>query len=231
MTTIVKLVGHILDVTWDETHSSFTLRGPANSLSLSEWLLHAMDKPAGWQPTMQESENPSSREYHLQKGNYPMDDRTPVARVYYLRNAPALSSIEILTTVRAVGEIQEVADYDGLRMMVFRGTATAVDLGEWMIRKLDVPAGGEAFAHQNESTDGNVFKLPGTQPDGTEDMIRVFYLDPAIGTQAFNDITGKIRATSKTLKVFGTTSPPTITVRGNSALLAQARQIIEAGSH
>lgn len=229
MTTVVKTVAHILDVSYDETHSSFTLRGDANSLGLAEWLLHAMDKPAGWQPTMQESENPSSREYHLQKGSYPIDDRTPVARVYYLRNTPAPSSIEILTTVRAVGEIGEVAEYDGLQMIAFRGSATAVDLGEWMIRKLDVPAGGEAFARQNESTDGNVFKLPGTQPDGTEDIVRVFYLDPAIGMQAFIDITGKIRATTKKPKVFWTTSPPTITVRGNSALLAQARQIIEAG--
>ena len=216
MTTILKTLAHVLDVSFDATHSSFTLRGPANSLDLSEWLLHAMDKPAGWQPTMQESDNPSSREYHLKDGGYySIDDKTPVARVYYLKNTTTPGGVqEILTTLRVVGNIFEVFSYDGLRMLAFRGTATGVDLEEWMIRKLDVTAASEG------NPDENVFKL------SAEDLVRVFYLDPATSVKDLFDITMKIRTTPK-VKVFQKTSPPTITVRGNSALLAQAAQIIE----
>jgi hypothetical protein len=216
MTTIVKTVAHIPDVSYDQTHSSFTLQGPANLLGLSEWLLHAMDKPAGWQPTTQESDNPSSREYHLKTGGYSIDDRTPVARVYYLKNTTTPQGVqEILTMLRVLGHVQEVFACDGPRMMAFRGTATGVDLAEWMIRKLDVTAG------RQENSDGNVFKL------STEDIVRVFYLDPATSPKGIGDLGNNIRATTKTRNIFLKTSPPTIMVRGNSALLAQARQIIE----
>jgi hypothetical protein len=218
MTTIVKTLAHIQDVSFDETHSSFTLRGPANLLGLSEWLLHAMDKPVGWQPTLQESDNPSSREYHQKTGGYSIDDKTPVTRVYYLKNTTTpLGVQEILTTLRVVGNIPEVFACDGPGMMAFRGTATGVDLEEWMIRKLDVPAGGR------ENSADNVFKL------SSEDIVRVFYLDPATSPKGISDLARNIRETTKTRNIFWKTSPPTITVRGNSALLAQAQQIIETG--
>jgi hypothetical protein len=222
MTAIVKTVADVLDVSFDETHSSFTLRAPANALGLAEWLLHAMDKPAGWQPSTQESADPSSREYHLQPGGYAIDDRAPVARIYYLKNPPLPSDVEILTTVRAVGGIFKIAERDGPRIMAFRGTATDVARADWMIRKLDVPAGGEAFARQSENPQANVFTLP------TGDIVRVCYLDPATSPQSIFDMTKKIRTTINTVKVFQKLSPPTIIVRGNPALVGQALQIIGA---
>jgi hypothetical protein len=212
MTNVVKAVANVFDVSFDETRTSFTLRAPVNLLGLAEWLLHAMDKPVGWQPSAQESADPSSREYHLQPGGYPADDRAPVARIYYLTNPLTRSDIEILTTARAVGEIQKIAECNGPRILAFRGTATDVALAEWMIRKLDVPAGGEA----------NVFTLP------TGDIVRIFYLNPAISRQDLFDITKKIRTTTNILTVFQKISPPAIAVRGNSAVLAQASQIIGA---
>jgi hypothetical protein len=212
MTNVVKTVANVLDVSFDETHASFTLRAPFNLLGLAEWLLHAMDKPVGWQPSAQESADPSSREYHLLPAGDPIDDRAPLTRIYYLTNPITRSDIEILTTARAVGEVQKIAECNGPRILAFRGTATEVALAEWMIRTLDGPAGGDA----------NVFTLP------TGDIVRIFYLDPAISRQDLFDIAKKIRTTNNTLKVFQRISPPAIAVRGNSALLAQASQIIGA---
>ena len=228
MTTILRTVADVPEVSFDEAHSSFTLRGQANQLGLAEWLLRAMDKPAGWQSSTQEAADPSSREYHSQKGGYPIEDRSPVARIYYLTNTTSkLGMQEILTVARAVGEIQQMAECDSPRLIVFRGTATIVDLGEWITRKLDVPAGGGAFALQNQNPGANLLKLPGTS-DGTEDIVRVLYLDPAMSQKGIGDLSRKIRATLAIRTIFWKTSPPAIVVRGSSALLAQAQQIVNS---
>jgi hypothetical protein len=197
MLTTVRAVADVTDVSFDEAQLTFTLRGPANLLGLAEWLLRAMDKPAGWQPTTGESETVALREYHLPKGAFP-DPRAewgPVARIYYLTNTTSRQQgiQEILTVLRAVGEIQKVFNCSAPRIIAFRGPATDVDLGEWLLRKLDVPAGGEALAHQKENSDDNTLKLPGTRT-GSEDIVRVFYLSHAATPKEMNALFAKIQA-------------------------------------
>lgn len=197
MLTTVRAVADVTDVSFDEAQLTFTLRGPANLLGLAEWLLRAMDKPAGWQPTTGESETVALREYHLPKGAFP-DPRAewgPVARIYYLTNTTSRQQgiQEILTVLRAVGEIQKVFNCSAPRIIAFRGPATDVDLGEWLLRKLDVPAGGEAFAHQKENSDDNTLKLPGTRT-GSEDIVRVFHLSHAATPKEMNALFAKIQA-------------------------------------
>jgi hypothetical protein len=231
MLTTVRAVADVTDVSFDEAQLTFTLRGPANLLGLAEWLLRAMDKPAGWQPTTGESENVALREYHLPKGPFP-DPRAewaPVARIYYLTNTTNRQQgiQEILTVLRAVGEIQKVFNCTAPHIIAFRGPAADVDLGEWLLRKLDVPAGAEAYARQKENPDADMLKLPST-PVGIEDIVQVFYLTPATTGKETNALAAKIRAATDTRTIFQKTAPPTIVVRGTSAQLAQAQQIVDS---
>jgi hypothetical protein len=174
-----------------------------------------MDKPSGWQPSAQDLDNPSAREYQIQPGP-PFADQSPVARVYYLKNTTSRQGLqEMLTTLRLVGDFAIAFECDQPQMMALRGTATKMDLGEWMLRKLDAP-----FASPN------TFKLP-NMPDGTDDVVQVFYLEPTTTPQVLNALTRKIRA-ANIGKVFQFTSPPAIVARGSSAILADTQQIIDS---
>jgi hypothetical protein len=227
MTTVLRTVADVPDVSFDEAHSSFALRGWASQLGLAEWLLHAMDKPAGWQPSAQESADPFSREYHLPKASFPFMDRNPVARVYYLTNTTTpLGVQEILLGLRMVGDIQQVYNCDEARLIAFRGTAAEVDLGEWIIRKLDLPDGGAAFARQKENPDADILKLPNNAA-GHEDIVGVFYLEPTLTQKEIYRVLAKIRTATNTGSIFQKSSPPAIVFRGTSAQIAQARQVIE----
>jgi hypothetical protein len=155
-------------------------------------------------------------------------DRHPVARVYYLTNATTPLGIqEILSGLRAVGDIQQVYNCDEARLIAFRGTAAEVDLGEWIMRKLDLPDGGAAFARQKENPDADMLKLPGT-PAGHEDLVRVFYLEPTLTQKEIYQVLAKIQTATNTRSTFQKSSPPAIVFRGTSVQLAQAQQIVDS---
>jgi hypothetical protein len=111
-----------------EAHSSFTLKSQANQLGLAEWLLRAMDKPAGWKPNADEAENLAARQYLMQPGS-DIEDRWPITRIHYLNASNNLDVVEILTVVRVVAEIQRIFRFDPAGMMIFRDVARGADLG------------------------------------------------------------------------------------------------------
>jgi hypothetical protein len=107
-----------------------------------------MDKPVGWRPSLQEATNLSALSYHI-PGDYLGDKWRAHVRVYYLTNpANTLDLLEMLTIVRVVGKVLNAVECEGPPMMILSGTQAEVNLGEWIVRKLDVPAGGWAYAHQ-----------------------------------------------------------------------------------
>jgi len=221
MSTALQVVAGIQDSSYDEAHSSFSLNGRASLLAGAEWLLHAMDKPVGWRPSLQEASNLSSRSYH-NTGDYPSDKWREHVRVYYLANpANTLDLLEMLTIVRVVGKVLNAVECEGPPMMILSGTEAEVNLGEWIVRKLDVPAGGGANAHQ-----AGMLQLAAA--DGREDIVRVFYLDPTTPPKSTGEIVSKIRTSTNNLHCFWRSSPTAIVVRGNSELVAAAQQIIEA---
>lgn len=226
MTTIVKTVASVLNVSFDRSRSSFTLRAPQNQLNLAAWLLHAADKPAGWQPP--QSADAGNEEYVLQGGGLPIDNSVPITRIRYLRNSSARDAVEIQTALRAVAGIPLVAVCDRPRLIVLRGTATEARLGDWLIGQLDVPA-TTAAALRNANPYSNNFSLP-PRANGAEDIVRVIYLSPKTDAAGARSLGEKIRETTNTATVFSKSAPPVIVVRGDSTLLAQAQQIVDAST-
>jgi hypothetical protein len=186
-----------------------------------------MDKPAGWKPSAAEADNLSVRQYLLQPGG-DIEDRWPITRIHYLNTSKNLDVQEILAVSRVVAEIQRIFRFEPAGMIVFRDTAKAADLGDWLIGKLDVASDGKALAEQQNNPQAEIFTIASGSGGSADDLVRVFYLDPALKPADIQSRTKSIRETTKTLRVFQKTSPPTIVVRGSSALLAQAQQIIEA---
>jgi hypothetical protein len=77
-----------------------------------------------------------------------------------------------------------------------------VELAEWIIRKPDQPAGADAFRQQKQNLDNQLFQSRSPRPDATEDAVQVFYLDPAMTLQTLKELAQKVRATTKTLRIF-----------------------------
>jgi hypothetical protein len=152
-------VADITNLSFDEAHSSFALKSPANRPGLAEWLLRAMDKPAGWKPSVEEAENVSTRQYQLQPGGDRLEDRWPITRIHYLNTSDNRYVQEILTVTRVVAEIQRVFRFDPVGMIVFREAAGRADLGDWLIGKLDAPADGKALAEQENNPQAEIFTI------------------------------------------------------------------------
>jgi|SRR5579859_711528 len=226
MATALRVVAQISKVTIDSEHNSFNLRGNRSDLAMADWMIHMMDKPAGWQPSNQEVWNPATREYRVAA------DRNPVARVYYLANTTSARDLqEIITVLRSVANIQKIFSYTPATVVVYRGSVEEVELGEWLIRKLDLPVTAHASAQGVEALQQespvDVFRLSAPQRDGSEDLVRVFYLNPTVSAQVINEMTSAMHKRGGIMRVFSHTAPPAIAVRGNPTELARAKRIIE----
>ena len=221
MTSALKLAARV-DVAFDANQSAFSLHGFGSNLAVAEWLIHQMDRPANWQPTPEERADIPGRQFLSAPDGLPVDDREPVTHVYYLKSSTWRDAVEIETIARIVGVTPFIDRIDRPNMLVFRGNKASVDLLEWLVPKLDVPAGGGAAQSQNPES--GVYTLK--NDDGTLDFVRVFYLDGATSPRTVDAMSKSIRETTKATHIFWKTSPPTIAVRGNSELMAQVQQII-----
>jgi len=201
MTTLVKVVGQVMDVSFDETHNAFSLRGFEHQLGLAEWLLHAAEKP------------PDSNEYVMQP-DLRIDDRALVTRVHYLNDSGRLNIQEILTISRVMG-IRLTEHLDQPAMIAFRGTASEASLGDWLATNLDAPAGAGYKS----------FTVP-SQGQGADELVRIFFLDAATSPAKNHDMMNAIRQATGTNAVFNKTSPPAVVIRGTSAMISQAEQIV-----
>ncbi|HEX4137760.1 MAG TPA: hypothetical protein VHY84_24335 [Bryobacteraceae bacterium] len=223
---LLKLIASLQTVSFNTTDSSFTMRGPANLLGLSEWLLHAIDKPAGWQASARDNGDLVSRQYILTQGGFPIDDKRPVTRIHYFINSDHRDIIETLTVLRTVADVQLTFACENPAVIAVRGDASMVDLADWIIGKLDVPANGDAFADQRQNFAAGVLRLP-KKADGSEDFVQTIYLDPSASQQSLLNLVKTIRSQLNIgPRIFQKTSPPTIMVRGNAAVLSQVQQIV-----
>jgi hypothetical protein len=221
---LLKLIAGLPAVSFNTADSSFTMRGPANLLGLSEWLLHAVDKPSGWQASAQDNENLASRQYILTGGGFPIDNKRPATRIHYFINSNHRDIIETLTVLRTVADVQLTFACENPAVIAVRGDTATLDLTDWMLGKLDVPANGDAFANQKQNSAAGVLRLP-NKADGSEDLVQAIYLDPS-SQQSLLNLVKTIRSQLNIgSRIFQKTSPPTIMVRGNAAVLSQVQQI------
>ena len=199
---LLRTVGQLPDASYDESRHSFSLTGFEHQLGLATWLVHAAEKPA------------EPNEYVMQP-DLPIDDRYSVTRVHYLRNAEQSNLQEILTIARTVGGIQLAFVMSQPPMLALRGTASQAELGDWLAANLDVPAGSGYSS----------FSLP-PQVDGTEDIVRIFFLNAGASPVKIQELATTIRTTVRPKAVFPKFSSAAIVVRGTSSVLSQVQQMI-----
>ncbi len=208
--TILRTVADIPKLSIDNTHLSFTMEGSAAQLDGAAWLVQQLDKPAGWRPSEQERENPSTREFRLASS-----EKGPILRILYLpENTSTRGMQETLTIMRTVLDVQKIFNYSSQHALAIRGTAGELAADEWLLQALEA----------------NTVSPPYPLVEGVPaDLVRVFPLPPDATSPRMAQLITALR--SKPLfvqKVFTRSVPPVIAVRGTAAQLDQAEKQISA---
>jgi len=92
--------------------------------------------------------------------------------------------------------------------VAFRGATDSVDLADWLIRKLDLPAkaplssSAQAKSPGRPDANANLYRLAAQQRDGSEDLARVFYVSPAVSVRGIQEMITAMRKDARIQKVF-----------------------------
>ena len=172
--TVLRTVVSISKLGLDAKNRSFDVEGTAAQLDASAWLISQLDKPAGWQPSEQEKENPSTREFRL-----PPTRTANVLRIYYLPQSTTLRGMqETLTILRTVLDLQKIFNYSTLHALVYVGTPVELDAVEWLLQSLSAGA----------------VSAPYLLTEGTpRDLVRVFPLPAEMTAQQVQQLLTELR--------------------------------------
>jgi hypothetical protein len=213
MATIIRTVVDIPKVSPGADGKSIHLDAGSAPLDAAEWVIHQLDRPAGWEPSPQERTNPSTRQFRLTPGTLGGD----VLRIYYMPASITPQSMqETLTVLRTVMDMQKIFSHTGCHALVYRGTEDWLDALEWLLPALEL------------RTVSALYKLPpeGSRQPGLE-LVRVFPLSAGSTSEQTNQLVRELRMKPVSIqKVFPRTLPPAIVVRGTAADLDQAARMI-----
>ena len=206
--TVLRTVADLQKVFNFTSRQAIVLRGSEGTVAFSEWIVDQLNLPAQQKP------DATAREYTLTTNAR----SESAARVNYLTNVTTIRGIqEILSTLRTVGEIHKIFNYTNQRALILRGNDTDIARAEWLIQNLDQQSGQQAVGT-------HVFNAP-----TGDDVTRIFYVANAT-PQGLQTAVTNIRAEAKVKRVFSTTAPPAVVVRGTSDQVEAAAQIIAAGN-
>ena len=137
-----------------------------------------------------------------------------VDRVFRLVNATAVTSLqEIATTLRTIGQVQQLSVDNALATLTVKGTADQIALAEWLIPKLDVTAGSNPGPQE--------YRVPGD----SDDVVVVYGLAHAATIQSVYDIATTLRTVAEIQKIFAI-STPIVTLRGTASQMALAEFLL-----
>jgi hypothetical protein len=139
-----------------------------------------------------------------------------VDRVFRLMNATAPTSLQgIATTMRTIGQIQQLSVDDAHATLTVKGTADQIALAEWLIPKLDVTAGSNPGPQE--------YRVPGD----SDDVVVVYELVHAATSQSVQEIATTLRTVAEVQKIFAIiTKPKIVTLRGSANQMALAEWLI-----
>ena len=205
--TLLKTVADVPGASMDA--GRVTIEGSVEQVARAEWLVHQIDRPADWQPSQQERENPATREYQGQ------------IRLYYLANTPTPQGMqETLTILRTVLDTQRLFNYSRLHAIVLNAPKVQLEGVEWVLRQIDVPVGGAR-------ADSGPY--PYRAGPGPFDTLAVFVLPDELKGQRAADMVRSLRSKPiYVMKIFNRTIPPSLVVCATAAQIDQVAQAVAA---
>lgn len=195
LVTILRTVADVQKIFTFTSNHAIVMRAPAWQAAFAGWILdQVMQKP-----------DSTPREFTVGGPDY--RGMGHGARVNFLVNMTSPRQMqEVLTVLRTVSDVQKVFSYTTSHALVLRADDTDLKRAEWIIQRLDLPAGQSAGA------------ATFTAPAG-DDVTRIFHLRNA--DEQWVDAAPKaLRAELNIKKVFDTTTPANIVVRGTTDQIA-----------
>lgn len=183
--------------------SSIAARGSVEQIALAEWLVSQSDVagPTPGAPT--------------QVRQFP-DPRSPEIRVVHLAHTKTALGIQELTNaVRTIADMNRVFPVNTPAILVMRGTADQVAVGEWLLGQLDLAASQQGPAPHEQQVASQ-----------WDPVARVFYLSHADTPRALQEIVNAVRATAKVQRVWPCNQPKALAVRGSADQVSQAASLI-----
>jgi hypothetical protein len=199
--TSLRTVGDIQRIfTYSPPHAIVIRTGAARA-SMVDWLFHQLDVAADdqtrWQP--REIEMPDI------PGQFVKVD-------YLIHQTPPQGFYDIVTSLRAIVDVQAIFTRSTPQGIAFRGTAAKVQLADWLFQQLDVQPDNQMRAAQHE------FAVP-----GASDVTRVYYLN----TANLNGTATAVRSEANIQRIFVCSEPKAVSLRGTPEAMAIADRVIK----
>lgn len=193
--TIVRTVADVQKIQILASNHAIVLRSPEWQAAFAGWIIDQIDQP------VKQKADPTPREFTVGGPDY--RGLGHGARVMFLANITGQKQMQqVLTVLRTVDEVQKVFSYEANHALVFRANDVDLQRAEWLIQQLDATKG-----HPPGTT---TF----TAPAG-DDITRDFYLANAPDEWVQSAVTS-IKSEFKIKRVFFTTAPANIIVRGTT---------------
>jgi hypothetical protein len=136
------------------------------------------------------------------------DDVAQVLRVPRTKTASELN--EIAVAIRTIGRIRQLFTYDSGQAVAVRGSSDQISLAQWLAQQLDHP--GISNEHQ--------------MSEGPENIVRVFYLPHTASVAEFQKKVKYVRTHVDTKWACTYNTPRALIMRGTSAQIALAQQLV-----
>jgi hypothetical protein len=147
---------------------------------------------------------------------YEQDPREGSVRVFSMEYPANTQEFqELVTLLRTVSGARRVYQYNSRKAAVVRGTPDQLALVMWLFNELDRPASAVSQASPE-------FLVP-----NTEDVVRVFYLDPSQPLEGFQEAATKIRTSAGIRQAYFYGARRALTVRGTVPQVLQVAQIVQ----
>ncbi len=200
--TVVRTTGELRHLFVYSPSRAIVVRGSAADMRFAAWLLKELDQPTN----------------RLESAPHVNESGDLVKVFYFKQPLTNLELMEAATVVRSVGELRRLFVYSPNRAIVVRGSAADMQLAAWLFKEFDQPVNRAGFAPRvNEY--GRL--------ENDDDILKVFYLAHAQTTRRLNEIATEVRSTIQIPRPFTYSPHHALVVRGTSAQLARAAQLIE----
>ena len=189
--TVLRTVADVQKIFTFQSNRAVVLLAPEWQVAFAEWIIDQIQQ------------KPDAAPHEFTVGGPDLRGTGHGARVNFLFNMTTPQQMqEVLTVLRTVDDIQKVFSFYTSHALILRAGDSDLQRAEWIIQQLDQTSGPAIFTAQSGDDVTRVFRLRNTS------------------LQAHQAAVTGIRSELNIKKVFTTTAPATIVVRGTADQIA-----------
>jgi limonene-1,2-epoxide hydrolase len=199
----IRAIGDVPRVAIHQGKHVVVVRGTADQIALSEWLVNRLDQraPRGGAPAAYD---------------FRADPRDPAIRVFRLAQAETPPGVYAIGDVlRAVMDVRHLALDEASSSVVMRGTADQAQMAEWLVNQMEQPGPPR---HESAKFD--------YQAGGRDSVVQVFRLAHVDTEAGLQEINGAFRAIADISRSIPCAAQQALVARGTADRMAVAEWLV-----